>query len=65
MNLPTQKEALQVMGCYGPGNPPGSNARKFAEIACATALAGEVSLISALAAGHLARAHDRLGRGKG
>jgi hydroxymethylglutaryl-CoA reductase (NADPH) len=65
MNLPTQREALQIMECYGPGNPPGSNARKFAEIACATALAGEVSLISALAAGHLARAHDRLGRGKG
>ena len=65
MNLPTQKEALELLGCYGPGNPPGSNARKFAEIACATALAGEVSLISALAAGHLARAHDRLGRGKG
>jgi hydroxymethylglutaryl-CoA reductase (NADPH) len=65
MNLPTQKEALQVLGCYGPGNPPGDNARKFAEIACATALAGEVSLISALAAGHLAKAHDRLGRGKG
>jgi len=65
MNLPTQKEALQIMGCYGPGNPAGSNARKFVEIACATALAGEVSLISALAAGHLAKAHDRLGRGKG
>ncbi|NYZ79240.1 hydroxymethylglutaryl-CoA reductase (NADPH) [Candidatus Micrarchaeota archaeon] len=65
MNLPTQKEALQVIGCYGPGDPPGSNARKFAEIACATALAGEISLISALAAGHLAKAHDRLGRGKG
>jgi hydroxymethylglutaryl-CoA reductase (NADPH) len=65
MNLPTQKEALQIIGCYGPGNPPGSNARKFVEIACATALAGEISLISALAAGHLAKAHDRLGRGKG
>lgn len=65
MNLPTQREALQILQCYGPGNPPGSNARKFAEIACATALAGEISLISALAAGHLARAHERLGRGKG
>ncbi|MEM3555671.1 MAG: hydroxymethylglutaryl-CoA reductase (NADPH) [Candidatus Micrarchaeia archaeon] len=64
MNLPTQKEALQILHCYGAGNPPGSNARKFAEIACATALAGEISLISALAAGHLARAHERLGRGK-
>jgi len=65
MNLPTQKEALQIMGCYGPGEPAGNNARKFSEIACATALAGEISLISALAAGQLARAHDRLGRGKG
>jgi len=65
MNLPTQKEALQIIGCYGPGNPSGNNARKFAEVACATALAGEISLISALAAGDLARAHDRLGRGKG
>ncbi|MCX6776685.1 MAG: hydroxymethylglutaryl-CoA reductase (NADPH) [Candidatus Micrarchaeota archaeon] len=65
MNLPTQKEALQILGCYGPGEPAGNNARKFSEIACATALAGEISLISALAAGQLARAHDRLGRGKG
>jgi hydroxymethylglutaryl-CoA reductase (NADPH) len=60
--LPTQREALAIMGCAGPGNPPGSNAKKFAEIVAAACLAGEVSLLSALAAGHLAQAHARLGR---
>lgn len=60
--LPTQREALTIMGCAGPGNPPGSNAKKFAEIVAAACLAGELSLLSALAAGHLAQAHARLGR---
>jgi hydroxymethylglutaryl-CoA reductase (NADPH) len=60
--LPTQREALAIMDCAGPGNPPGSNAKKFAEIVAAACLAGEVSLLSALAAGHLAQAHARLGR---
>jgi len=60
--LPTQREALAIMGCAGPGNPPGSNAKKFAEIVAAACLAGELSLLSALAAGHLAQAHARLGR---
>jgi len=62
--LPTQREALEIMGCYGPGDPPGSNARKFAEIVASAVLAGELSLLAALSAGHLARAHERLGRGK-
>ncbi|MEM4576495.1 MAG: hydroxymethylglutaryl-CoA reductase (NADPH) [Candidatus Nezhaarchaeales archaeon] len=60
--LPTQREALAIMGCAGPGNPPGSNSKKFAEIVAAACLAGELSLLSALAAGHLAQAHARLGR---
>ena len=60
--LPTQREALALMSCAGPGNPPGSNAKKFAEIVAAACLAGELSLLSALAAGHLAQAHARLGR---
>lgn len=63
-SLPAQKEALGILGCYGAGKPPGSNAKKFAEIVCTTALAGEISLLAALAAGHLARAHAHLGRGK-
>ncbi|MBM4242043.1 MAG: hypothetical protein FJ150_10370, partial [Euryarchaeota archaeon] len=35
----------------------------FAEVVAATVLAGELSLLGALAAGHLARAHKDLGRG--
>lgn len=62
--LPTQREALQILGVYGPGDPPGVNAKKFAEIVAGAVLAGELSLLAALAAGHLAEAHERLGRGK-
>ncbi|MDI9619453.1 MAG: hydroxymethylglutaryl-CoA reductase (NADPH) [Candidatus Nezhaarchaeota archaeon] len=60
--LPTQREALTIMGCAGAGDPPGANAKKFAEIVASACLAGELSLLSALAAGHLAKAHARLGR---
>ncbi|RLF21418.1 MAG: hydroxymethylglutaryl-CoA reductase (NADPH) [Thermoprotei archaeon] len=62
--LPTQREALAIMGCAGPGDPPGTNCKKFAEIVAAACLAGELSLLAALAAGHLAEAHERLGWGK-
>ncbi len=62
--LPTQREALALMGVAGGGNPPGSNAKKFAEIVAAAVLAGELNLLAALAAGHLARAHKALGRGE-
>lgn len=63
-HLPTQREALRILGCEGSGNPPGSNARKLAEIIAGASLAGELSLLSALASNELARAHERLGRGK-
>ncbi len=63
--LPTQFEALKLLGVAGSGDPPGSNAVKFAEIVASTVLAGEINLVAAIAAGHLARAHERLGRGKG
>ena len=56
-HLPTAQECLEMLGCYGPGR-----ARAFAEICAATALAGEISIIGALAAGHFARAHAQLGR---
>ncbi|MHA1603587.1 MAG: hydroxymethylglutaryl-CoA reductase (NADPH) [Candidatus Freyarchaeota archaeon] len=67
MWLSQMQEALSIMDCGGGfmrGKPPGTLAKKFAEIACSAALAGEISLIAALAAGHLARAHEVLGRGK-
>ncbi len=61
--LPTQREALSILGVAGGGDPPGVNALKLAEITAATVLAGELNLLAALAAGHLARAHEALGRG--
>jgi hydroxymethylglutaryl-CoA reductase (NADPH) len=55
--LPTQKECLQLLGCEGTGT-----ARKFAEICAAAVLAGEISIMGALAAGHFSKAHQVLGR---
>jgi hydroxymethylglutaryl-CoA reductase (NADPH) len=63
--LPAQRAALEMLGVAGPGDPSGTNALKFAEIVAGAVLAGEISLIGALAAHHLARAHVRLGRGGG
>ncbi len=60
--LGTQREALEIIGVYGAGESPGSNASKFAEIVGAVVLAGEVSLIGALGARHLTEAHVRLNR---
>ncbi|MCS7095208.1 MAG: hydroxymethylglutaryl-CoA reductase (NADPH) [Thaumarchaeota archaeon] len=62
--LPAQRAALSIMGVAGPGDPPGTNAKKFAEVLTAAAMAGELSLVSALSAHHLAKAHERLGRGR-
>ena len=62
--LPTQSEALKIMGVYGSGNPPGTNALKFAEIIAATVLAGELNLLIAFARNELAQAHLKLGRKK-
>jgi hydroxymethylglutaryl-CoA reductase (NADPH) len=55
--LPTAKECLQMMDCYGEGR-----ARKFAEICAATVLAGELSLIGAITAGVYGQAHALYGR---
>lgn len=60
--IATQHECLQLLGVAGGGDPPGSHARKFAEIIAAGVLAGELSLLGALGAQHLARAHQTLGR---
>lgn len=57
--LPTQKECLQMLGCVGPGS-----ARKFAEICCAVALAGELSIAAAMSVDHFTSAHEKLGRKK-
>lgn len=56
--LETARECLEIMGVAGSGK-----VSKFAEIIAGTVLAGELSTLGALAAGHLARAHKELGRG--
>ncbi|MFC7214648.1 hydroxymethylglutaryl-CoA reductase (NADPH) [Saliphagus sp. GCM10025334] len=60
--LPTQSEALDVLGLRGGGDPAGSNADALAEVIAVGALAGELSLLAALASRHLASAHADLGR---
>jgi len=60
--LPTQAEGLDVLGLRGGGDPPGTNADALAEVIAAGALAGELSLLSAMASRHLASAHKELGR---
>ncbi|MFB6080542.1 MAG: hydroxymethylglutaryl-CoA reductase (NADPH) [Haloferacaceae archaeon] len=60
--LPTQAEALDLLGVRGGGDPPGSNADALAEAIAAGVLAGECSLLAALGARHLSGAHERLGR---
>lgn len=57
--LPTQQECLKMMGCAGEGK-----ARKLAEICCAVALAGEISIAAAMSADHFTKAHQNLGRKK-
>jgi len=57
--LPTQRECLELLGCYGSGK-----VRKFAEIVAATALCGELSLGSAIVSGEWVGAHERLGRNR-
>jgi hydroxymethylglutaryl-CoA reductase (NADPH) len=60
--LPTQSEALELVGLTGGGDPAGSNADALAEVIATGALAGELSLLAALASNHLASAHEELGR---
>ena len=57
--LATQREALEMLGCYGKGK-----VYKFAEIVAATVLAGELSLGSAVVAEEWVSAHDLLGRNR-
>jgi hydroxymethylglutaryl-CoA reductase (NADPH) len=60
--LPTQTAGLEVLGVRGGGDPPGANADALAETVAVGALAGELSLLAALASRHLSSAHESLGR---
>jgi len=57
--LPTQRECLEILGCYGEGK-----VRKFAEIVTAVAGAGEISLGTAVSSLEWISAHEKLGRNR-
>jgi len=57
--LPTQRECLEMMDCYGKGK-----ADKFAEICAAVVLAGDTSLSSAILADEWVSSHDAMGRNR-
>lgn len=57
--LPTQRECLEMMGCYGSGKSD-----KLAEIVAAVVLAGDVSLTSAVLAGDWVSSHEAMGRNR-
>ncbi|KAJ9119534.1 hypothetical protein QFC22_003243 [Naganishia vaughanmartiniae] len=56
--LGPQYAMLEMLGVAG-AHPttPGANAQRLARIICASVMAGELSLMAALAAGHLIKAH--------
>ena len=58
-HLATQRECLEMLGCYGKGK-----VRKLAEIVAATVLCGELSLGSAIVAEEWVHAHDLYGRNR-
>lgn len=58
--LPTQRACLELMGLQGSGK-----ALALAEVCAGLLLAGELSIIAALSAGHFARAHRKLARHRG
>jgi hydroxymethylglutaryl-CoA reductase (NADPH) len=56
--LPSQRACLNILGLAGQGN-----ANALAEVCAGTVLAGELSIIAALSAGHFTRAHKKRARG--
>lgn len=60
-HLPAQAGCLEICGvrgaAKGPDSSPGDNARKLAQIVGSAVLAGELSLMAALAANHLVNSH--------
>ena len=57
--LPTQREALEAMGCFGKGK-----VNKFAEIVAGVALAGEVSLAASISSLEWVSSHEKFGRNR-
>merc|ERR1712179_667049 len=61
--LPPQSSCLEMLGVRGSHTTsPGENACQLARVICGAVLAGELSLMSALATGHLVKSHLRHNR---
>ncbi len=58
-HLPTQRECLEVLGCYGEGK-----VNKLAEIVAGVVLAGELSLAGAISSLEWVSAHEEYGRNR-
>ncbi len=57
--LATQRECLEIMGCYGTGK-----VNKFVEIVAGAVLAGEISLAAAISSSDWVSAHEQYGRNR-
>ncbi|XP_065321713.1 3-hydroxy-3-methylglutaryl-coenzyme A reductase-like isoform X2 [Gordionus sp. m RMFG-2023] len=61
--LTSQRTCLKILGVEGPNLAyPGKNASQLARIICGAVLAGELSLMAALSAGHLVKSHLKYNR---
>jgi len=56
-SLPAQSACLKAIGVKGGGVTPGANAQKLAHVVAGAVMAGELSLLAALAANTLVQAH--------
>ncbi|MBZ5609207.1 MAG: hydroxymethylglutaryl-CoA reductase [Acidobacteriia bacterium] len=56
-SLATQRECLEILGCYGKGK-----VNRLAEIVAGVALAGELSLAGAISSSDWVSAHEKYGR---
>lgn len=59
-HLAAQAACLDIVGCRGASKAPkvpGENAQKLARVVAGSVMAGELSLLSALAANHLVKSH--------
>jgi hydroxymethylglutaryl-CoA reductase (NADPH) len=57
--LPTQRECLEILGCFGKGK-----VNKLAEIVAGVALAGELSLAAAISSSDWVSSHEQYGRNR-
>jgi hydroxymethylglutaryl-CoA reductase (NADPH) len=57
--LPTQRECLEMLGCFGKGK-----VNRLAEIVVGVALAGEVSLGAAISSSDWVSSHEQYGRNR-